>query len=47
MGKTSCKLSDKKYEKQLPEEAEFKCKKCDRLAKKEKHLCKPEKIKKK
>lgn len=26
------------------EDAKYKCKKCDRLAKKEKHLCKPKKL---
>lgn len=27
------------------EEAKYRCKKCDAFSKKEKHLCKPEKVK--
>lgn len=41
MRKTLCKSGEKVIIK--PEEARFVCKKCDRLAKKEKDLCKPHK----
>ncbi|MFY9173521.1 hypothetical protein [Petrimonas mucosa] len=40
MGKTACK--DKKYE--PPKEPRFICKKCGVTARKEKEICKPQKI---
>jgi hypothetical protein len=39
MAKTLCKTGGKVHVK--PDEARFICKKCDRVAKKEKDLCKP------
>ena len=41
MSKTACKKKD--YKK--PEEARFRCEKCESTAKKKKKLCKPQKIK--
>ena len=41
MRKVLCKTDDKAKVK--PDEARFVCKKCNRLAKKEKDLCKPNK----
>lgn len=41
MSKTLCKTGEKIKVK--PEDTRFVCKKCDRVAKKEKDLCKPHK----
>jgi hypothetical protein len=44
MSKTMCEMDEaKKVEKQA--EARYSCKKCGAFARKEKHLCKPKKIK--
>ena len=43
MSKTQCK--QKKYE--VPSSPKYICKKCERMAKKEEKLCKPQKLKQK
>jgi hypothetical protein len=42
MGKKRCKKED--Y--QIPDDPKYICTKCERLAKKEEQVCKPEKIRK-
>jgi len=44
MSKTICEM-DKSERKEKQEDARYVCKKCEATAKKEKHLCKPKKIK--
>ena len=44
MGKKICKEDDEKKIAKLAKKADFECKSCGGLAKKEKSLCKPKKI---
>lgn len=45
MGKTICKEDDKKVIAKRGNNAKYTCKSCGAEAEKEKHLCKPKKIK--
>jgi len=44
MSKTLCKTSDKDKLQKKQQEPLYKCKKCERMANKEKYVCKPVKI---
>jgi hypothetical protein len=44
MGKKRCKLSPDEYAVKVCKTEDFICKKCNRVAKKTKKLCKPKKI---
>jgi hypothetical protein len=43
MSKTLCKTSDPEKRARKQEDPRFECKRCGKKAKKEKHLCKPQK----
>lgn len=44
MGKKICDLGKKEYEKKMPEDPKFTCKKCERITDKKGKVCKPEKL---